>query len=102
MNISAKARPADLLGLTADEYDRAAALLERPPSHAELGIIAAMWSEHCAYKSTRRWLKTLPTEAPWVVQGPGENAGAVEPPCPRRTPGARWARASPSRCRCAA
>ena len=78
MNISAKARPADLLGLTADEYDRAAALLERPPSHAELGIIAAMWSEHCAYKSTRRWLKTLPTEAPWVVQGPGENAGAVD------------------------
>ena len=78
MNISAKARPADLLGLTADEYDRAAARLERAPSHAELGIIAAMWSEHCAYKSTRRWLKTLPTEAPCVAQGPGENAGAVD------------------------
>ncbi len=71
-------RPHDLMGLTADEYERAAAMLERPPSHAELGVIAAMWSEHCAYKSTRRWLKTLPTEAPWVVQGPGENAGAVD------------------------
>jgi len=65
-------------GLTAEEYERAIEITGRTPSLTELGIISAMWSEHCSYKSTRRWLKTLPTEAPWVIQGPGENAGVVD------------------------
>ncbi|MEQ8965645.1 MAG: phosphoribosylformylglycinamidine synthase subunit PurL [Azospirillaceae bacterium] len=65
-------------GLTAEEYARAIEVAGRVPSLTELGIISAMWSEHCSYKSTRRWLKTLPTEAPWVIQGPGENAGVVD------------------------
>ena len=65
-------------GLSADEYARALAILGREPNLTELGIFSAMWSEHCSYKSSRRWLKTLPTEAPWVICGPGENAGVID------------------------
>lgn len=66
------------LGLTRDEYRRLLAILGRPPSFTELGIVSALWSEHCSYKSSRRWLKTLPSDAPWVICGPGENAGVVD------------------------
>ena len=65
-------------GLAADEYDRLLAVLGRQPSRTELAIVGALWSEHCSYKSSRRWLKTLPGEAPWVICGPGENAGVVD------------------------
>ena len=65
-------------GLSADEYARALAILGREPNLTELGIFSAMWSEHCSYKSSKRWLKTLPTEAPWVICGPGENAGVID------------------------
>ncbi len=65
-------------GLTTAEYKRVVNALGRAPNLTELGIFSVMWSEHCSYKSTRIWLKTLPTEAPWVIQGPGENAGVVD------------------------
>ncbi len=64
-------------GLTTDEYDRLLALLGREPTFTELGIVSALWNEHCSYKHSRPVLKTLPTEAPWVLQGPGENAGVI-------------------------
>jgi len=64
-------------GLSADEYGRVLAIMDRAPSLTELGIFSVMWSEHCSYKSSRVWLKTLPTTAPWVIHGPGENAGVV-------------------------
>ncbi|MCC7416307.1 MAG: phosphoribosylformylglycinamidine synthase subunit PurL [Acidobacteria bacterium] len=65
-------------GLTSDEYVRLVALLGREPNMTELGIFSVMWSEHCSYKSSRVHLRTLPTEGPQVLQGPGENAGAVD------------------------
>ena len=65
-------------GLTADEYTRILSILGRPPSITELGIFSVMWSEHCSYKSSKKWLKTLPTKAPWVICGPGENAGVID------------------------
>ena len=65
-------------GLSADEYARVLAIMGRTPSLTELGIFSVMWSEHCSYKSSRVWLKTLPTKAPWVIHGPGENAGVVD------------------------
>jgi phosphoribosylformylglycinamidine synthase len=64
-------------GLKPDEYDRVLAILGRTPSLTELGIFSVMWSEHCSYKSSRVWLRTLPTKAPWVIHGPGENAGVI-------------------------
>ena len=64
-------------GLSEEEYKHICALIGRSPNLLELGLFSVMWSEHCSYKSSRRWLKTLPTEGPQVVQGPGENAGAV-------------------------
>jgi phosphoribosylformylglycinamidine (FGAM) synthase-like enzyme len=60
-----------------DEYDRLVNMLGRTPTFTELGIISALWSEHCSYKHSRPVLKTLPTKAPWVLQGPGENAGVI-------------------------
>jgi len=66
------------LGLTQEEFERAVAILGRAPSLTELGIFSAMWSEHCSYKSSRIWLKTLPTTGPRVICGPGENAGVVD------------------------
>ena len=65
-------------GLTPDEYERIKAHLGREPNLLELGIFSVMWSEHCSYKSSRRHLKKLPTSAPWVIQGPGENAGVID------------------------
>jgi len=65
-------------GLKGDEYDRLLRALGRQPSFTELGIFSVMWSEHCSYKSSKVWLRRLPTAAPWVIQGPGENAGVVD------------------------
>ena len=65
-------------GLSAGEYRRLLEGLGREPSLTELGIFSVMWSEHCSYKSSRVWLKKLPTEGPQVIQGPGENAGVVD------------------------
>jgi phosphoribosylformylglycinamidine synthase subunit PurL len=65
-------------GLKPDEYQRILALIGRTPTFTELGIFSAMWNEHCSYKSSRLHLKTLPTKAPWVIQGPGENAGVID------------------------
>jgi phosphoribosylformylglycinamidine synthase len=65
-------------GLTPDEYARVQKILGRVPSFTELGIFSVMWSEHCSYKSSRIHLKRLPTKGPQVLQGPGENAGAVD------------------------
>ena len=65
-------------GVTADEYDRICQLMGREPNLTELGIFSVMWSEHCSYKSSRVHLKTLPTSGSRVLQGPGENAGAVD------------------------
>ena len=64
-------------GLTLDEYKRIVELIGREPNEVELGIFGALWSEHCSYKSSKPFLKVFPTEAPWVIQGPGENAGVV-------------------------
>ncbi|HEY2027035.1 MAG TPA: phosphoribosylformylglycinamidine synthase subunit PurL, partial [Gemmatimonadaceae bacterium] len=64
-------------GLTPDEYDRLVAMLGRTPTFTELGIVSALWSEHCSYKHSRPLLKTLPTKASYVLQGPGENAGVI-------------------------
>ncbi len=66
------------LGLSKDEYHQTIKYMERIPNITELGIFSAMWSEHCSYKSSKKWLKTLPTEASWVIQGPGENAGVID------------------------
>src|SRR5262245_37329851 len=65
-------------GLSPEEYRRLFKILGREPSLTELGIFSVMWSEHCSYKSSRVWLKTLPTKGPQVIQGPGENAGVVD------------------------
>ena len=65
-------------GLKPEEYETIVRALSREPNLTELGIFSVMWSEHCSYKSSRVWLKTLPTEAPWVIQGPGENAGVID------------------------
>ncbi len=66
------------LGMTDGEYDAVVAILGREPEPAELAMYSVMWSEHCSYKSSRAWLGRFPTEAPWVVVGPGENAGVVD------------------------
>jgi phosphoribosylformylglycinamidine synthase len=65
-------------GLKPDEYQRFLHLIGREPSITELGIVSAMWNEHCSYKSSKLHLKTLPTKAQWVIQGPGENAGVID------------------------
>ncbi|HVT53528.1 MAG TPA: phosphoribosylformylglycinamidine synthase subunit PurL, partial [Dongiaceae bacterium] len=65
-------------GLTSEEYDLILEIMGREPSMTELGIFSVMWSEHCSYKSSRVHLKKLPTKAPWVIQGPGENAGVID------------------------
>ncbi|HEX3860121.1 MAG TPA: phosphoribosylformylglycinamidine synthase subunit PurL [Stellaceae bacterium] len=66
------------MGLTADEFSRVEDILGRTPNLTELGVFSAMWSEHCSYKSSKIWLKTLPTEGPHVICGPGENAGVID------------------------
>ena len=65
-------------GLKPDEYERFVGLIGRTPTLTELGIVSAMWNEHCSYKSSRLHLRGLPTDAPWVIQGPGENAGVID------------------------
>ncbi|MCG7505282.1 phosphoribosylformylglycinamidine synthase subunit PurL [Mesorhizobium retamae] len=65
-------------GLKPDEYQRILDLVGREPTFTELGIFSAMWNEHCSYKSSKKWLRTLPTKGPQVIQGPGENAGVVD------------------------
>ncbi len=65
-------------GLSEDEYAHILDILGREPNLTELGIFSVMWSEHCSYKSSKKYLKTLPTEAPWVICGPGENAGVID------------------------
>lgn len=65
-------------GLKPDEYQRILELIGREPTLTELGVFSAMWNEHCSYKSSKKWLKTLPTKGKCVIQGPGENAGVVD------------------------
>jgi phosphoribosylformylglycinamidine synthase len=65
-------------GLKPDEYERVLKLIGRTPTFTELGIFSAMWNEHCSYKSSKVHLRGLPTKAPWVIQGPGENAGVID------------------------
>ncbi len=65
-------------GLTAQEYARILEIIGREPTFTELGIFSAMWNEHCSYKSSKKWLRTLPTSGPQVICGPGENAGVVD------------------------
>jgi len=65
-------------GLSGEEYERIRRIMGRAPTFTELGVFSAMWSEHCGYKNSRRLLRLLPTEAPWVIQGPGENAGVID------------------------
>jgi len=65
-------------GLKPDEYQKILDLIGREPTYTELGIFSAMWNEHCSYKSSKKWLRTLPTSGPRVIQGPGENAGVVD------------------------
>ncbi len=65
-------------GLTEEEYELIKKILKREPNIVELGLFSVMWSEHCSYKSSKIHLRKLPTEAPWVIQGPGENAGVIE------------------------
>jgi phosphoribosylformylglycinamidine synthase subunit PurL len=65
-------------GLAPDEYQKIVKALGREPNYTELGVFSVMWSEHCSYKSSRYYLKNLPTEGPYVLQGPGENAGVVD------------------------
>ena len=65
-------------GLKPDEYQRLLGIIGRAPSFTELGIFSAMWNEHCSYKSSKKWLRTLPTTGPQVICGPGENAGVVD------------------------
>jgi phosphoribosylformylglycinamidine synthase len=65
-------------GITPEEYQKIIKILGREPNYTELGVFSVMWSEHCSYKSSRYHLKNLPTEGPYVLQGPGENAGVVD------------------------
>ena len=65
-------------GLSTEEYTRILEIIKRTPSFTEMGIFSAMWNEHCSYKSSKKWLRTLPTEGPQVICGPGENAGVVD------------------------
>ena len=66
------------MGLSRNEWELILKRLDRTPNQCELGIFSAMWSEHCSYKSSKKWLKTLPVDGPQVIEGPGENAGAVD------------------------
>ena len=64
--------------LSMDEYEHIKKILDREPNLVEIGIFSAMWSEHCSYKSSKKYLSGFPTKAPWVIQGPGENAGVID------------------------
>ncbi|MCB1057126.1 MAG: phosphoribosylformylglycinamidine synthase II, partial [Acidobacteria bacterium] len=69
---------AEAHGLSAEEYERLQSLLGRVPTFTELGVTSALWSEHCSYKSSKVYLREFPTSGPYVLQGPGENAGVVD------------------------
>ncbi|MEA2017382.1 MAG: phosphoribosylformylglycinamidine synthase subunit PurL [Campylobacterota bacterium] len=64
--------------MTKEEYETVLNMLGREPNYTEIGVISAMWSEHCSYKSSKKYLNGFPTKAPWVIQGPGENAGVID------------------------
>jgi phosphoribosylformylglycinamidine synthase len=64
--------------LSKEEYQQVKDMLGREPNYVEIGIVSAMWSEHCSYKSSKKYLNGFPTKAPWVIQGPGENAGVID------------------------
>ncbi|MCK5295187.1 MAG: phosphoribosylformylglycinamidine synthase II, partial [Arcobacteraceae bacterium] len=64
--------------MTKEEYKTVLNMLGREPNYTEIGVISAMWSEHCSYKSSKKYLNGFPTKAPWVIQGPGENAGVID------------------------
>ena len=64
--------------LTLEEFENIKEILGREPNYVEIGIFSAMWSEHCSYKSSKKYLNGFPTKAPWVIQGPGENAGVID------------------------
>ena len=66
------------MGLTKQEFELICQKIKKIPNKTELGIFSAMFSEHCSYKSSKKWLKTMPTQAPHVIQGPGENAGVID------------------------
>ena len=66
------------MGLTREEFELICQKIQKIPNKTELGIFSAMFSEHCSYKSSKKWLKTMPTQAPHAIQGPGENAGVIE------------------------
>ena len=66
------------MGLTKEEFELICQKIKKIPNKTELGIFSAMFSEHCSYKSSKKWLKTMPTQAPHVIQGPGENAGVID------------------------
>jgi phosphoribosylformylglycinamidine synthase subunit PurL len=78
MNSTVDETLARSFGLSTEEYGRVLSIMGRTPTFTELGVFSVMWSEHCSYKSSRVWLKQLPTKAPWVIHGPGENAGVVD------------------------
>ena len=78
MDLAIDASLARSFGLSDEEYGRVLTILGRTPTLTELGVFGVMWSEHCSYKSSRVWLRQLPTEAPWVIHGPGENAGVID------------------------
>lgn len=78
MNQTVDERVAKEHGLTPGEWQHVLSVLGRTPTIEELGMISVLWSEHCSYKSSKVHLRTLPTEAPWVIQGPGENAGVID------------------------
>ena len=65
-------------GFTTEEYRTLIDLIKREPTITELGVVSAMWNEHCSYKSTKKWLRTLPTTGAKVICGPGENAGIID------------------------
>ncbi len=73
-----KKNEAENFNLSLVEFDRIVEILGRLPNLIEISIFSVMWSEHCSYKSTKKWLKMLPTKAPWVICGPGENAGIID------------------------
>ena len=64
--------------MTHEEYENTIKILGREPNYTEIGVVSAMWSEHCSYKSSKKYLNGFPTKAPWVIQGPGENAGVID------------------------
>ena len=76
--IEVNKKTAENHGLTEEEFEKIIKIIGKKPNFTELGIFSAMWNEHCSYKSSKKWLKTLPTNNERVIQGPGENAGVID------------------------